>query len=697
MRWTVVYFLATSLRVFCGEPSEVALELLRGLDGELTEPEVSSSLAISRFCGPKKKESISGRWEDRASWAKAGNYSFELLREKVDGDLSSVLIGATSPNGPDVSVVISLGLVKKEDKWKVAPVEGSFENTGLGFGAGVKKRMRDLEAWMALERTSSMTNLLQSEMEKFRKEMEGAVSAETLSENNPKEVIRNFLAAAEAGNTDAMIVWQGFLERDSLPERDWEMHLRATRKGMANKDKQRVWRLLTSKKVMKEVVSGSGDQEEAEFLVGFLSSYETSPMDERLNPVRFQLNKTEQGWRVSLPAFFSYADQTSGAFRSARNDEFDWEDRKGVKQMFHVFEELNDAVRSKSPEALLEAVIGDLKTGSLNSFLQRHYREEEQAIEVEKKFEDGEGQLLLQARNFGRRGNNPFDDRRSGRYIESVKWWGTSLKSTDTISARVAKFYKEEKIALGVLSLSGAGESWKPKYQRIWMRQDESGWMILPGDISPMLGTYPEKREKGVRGLSAQFLNDEAKMEEEFLADVLKVLSLENPNGKVASQADAKKLVLEWRRIAREEDMMTLLKSSAVRMLPAKPTGLLSALGFVRNGAVTAVVPDEMIGTKAAGRFRGVSMMIGKGRGVRACPLILVVPTESGHSVLVDIELPLETNKGIRLMNDDRLEGLAEEMSKEDLAAIEELREWHQKLSRPVWDKWKSEQVADKE
>jgi hypothetical protein len=314
MRQLITFFFAASLRVFSGEPSEVALELLRGFDSELSGAEISSSLAISPFCGPKKKDRIIELWEFRASWVKNGSYSFAPLREKADGDLSAVLIGATSPNGPDVSMVISLGVIRKEGKWQVAPVEGSFENTGLGFEADLKTRVRDLENWMALERTSEMTNLLRSEMEKFRKKMEGAVSPEVLSGNDAKQVMQDFLTAAGAGKTDAMIVWQGFLERDSLPERDWEMHLKATRKGMVNRDKQRVWRLLTSQRVMKVIISagtnkrkvraGNRDQEKADFLVGFLSSYETAPMDERLNPVRFQLNKTDRGWRVSLPAFF---------------------------------------------------------------------------------------------------------------------------------------------------------------------------------------------------------------------------------------------------------------------------------------------------------------------------------------------------------------------------------------------------------
>lgn len=702
----IIFFFTASFRVFSAEPSEVALEFLRGFDGKFSEVEISSSLAISPFCGPKKKNRIAELWEFRRSWANKGNYSFMPLREKIDSDLSAVLIGATSPNGPDVSMVISLGVVRKEGKWKVAPVEGSFENTGLGFGADLKSRVRDLENWMALERTSEMTRLLRSEMEKFRTKMEGAVSPEALAGDDAKQVMQEFLTAAEAGKVDAMIVWQGFLERDSLPERDWEMHLKATRKGMVSRDKQRVWRLLTSQKVMKvivspgtnkrEVIAGDRDQGKAEFLVGFLSSYETAPMDERLNPVRFQLSKTDKGWRVSLPAFFAYADQEIRAFRTARNEEFDWEDREAVKKMFYVFEEMNQAIRAKSPDALLKAIVSDLEREDLDSFLQHHYREEEKAAKEGEKAVDGGGGLVPQVRKIGRRGN-PFDDRRSGRYIESVKWWGASLRSKSPVTVRVAKLYRDEKIALGILSFAGSGESWKPKYHRVWMKQDESGWMILPGDISPMQGTYPEESGESLRGLAARFVKDAEKMEEQFLASILKLIGRDDPKGKAASEIEAKILAQEWRRIAREKDMMALLKVSAVRKLPAKPTGLLRDLGFVRKGAATAVAPDQIIGSKLAGRFHGVSMMIDHGGGLdRACPLVLVVPTETGHCVLVDIELSLETNKGIKLLNEERLDNLAQEMLKEDLQSIEELREWHQNVSRPVWRKWKSEQ-ADKE
>ena len=67
VRRIVTFFLAASLRVFSGEPSEVALEFLRGFDGDLSDAEIASDLAISPFCGPKKKDRIVESWGARGS------------------------------------------------------------------------------------------------------------------------------------------------------------------------------------------------------------------------------------------------------------------------------------------------------------------------------------------------------------------------------------------------------------------------------------------------------------------------------------------------------------------------------------------------------------------------------------------------------------------------------------------------------
>ncbi len=697
MRWIVLYFFVCSLRVFSGEPSDIALEFIKSLDEKVAKSDLSRELAISPFCGPEKRNRIDDLWKRRGDWSQRGKFEFSPINEIIDGDLAAVIIGARSPDGPDTATVLSLGLIKKGDRWQLAPVEGSFDNTGLGFGGEIKSRVSELERWMALQRVKAMINLRRLEMERFRKKMGGAVSPSDLALDDPKKVLLRFIEAAENKETNALIVWQGFLERDQLPDRDWDQHLRATRMGMSGKDKQRIWRLMSSRKVMKVIVEEDPDEEEAGFMVGFLSSYETQPRNERLNPVRFVLLKTEQGWRVTLPSYFSFADEENQAFRSARNDEFDWDDRRGVKRMFEIFEEAHKQKKSADPTAVLDAVIEDLKSEGLTPFLQRFYREKKKDKKPDdKEADDDDVELLVPQRNGGRWKANAFDDRRMGRYMEAVKWWGETLKSRDTIKAELTKVYVEEKMALGILSLPTSGESWKPTYRKIWMSHDEDGWVVLPGDDAPLRNSYPEDQQEVVQKIVDEFAKDDSKMEEEFLVNVLKVVGLENPKGSSASEELAKKLVTEWRETAGDGTMMNLLKVSAVRKLPAKPKELLKNLGFMRNGAVVASGPDQTLGSKAVGRFRGVSIMI-HGRAMVDFPLMIVVPTQDGHRVLVDIELPLETNKGIRFLNDDRMDDLAKEMSKEDLATIETLREWHQEVSKPVWEKWKLEQAESKE
>jgi len=700
MRWIVLSFFVLSLKVFSGEPSDIALAFIRGLSEEVSKSDLSKELAISPFCGPEKRDRIDELWKRRGHWSESGKFEFAPINEKIDHDFAGVIIGATSPDGPDTAAVLSLGLIKKGERWQLAPLEGSFDNTGLGFGAEIKSRMSGLERWMALQRVKAMTGLTRSELARFRKKMGGAVSPRDLALDDPKEVLLNFIEAAENKETNALIVWQGFLERDQLPDRDWDQHLRATRRGMAGKDKQRIWRVLGSRKVMKVIIEENLDEEEeAGFMVGFLSSYETEPMDERLNPVRFSLYRTEQGWRVSLPAYFSFADEESREFRSARNDEFDWEDRRGVKQMFEVFEDAHEQKKSPDPATVLKAVLEDLKNEGLTPFLQRLYREKEKVEKPDdQEAVDDELELRVPQPNGGRWRANDFDDRRMGHYMQAVKWWGETLKGRDTIKAELTKVYVEEQIALGLLSLPTSGESWKPVYRKIWMSHDGDGWVVLPGGEVPLRNSYPPERQEVVQKMVDEFTKDAAKMEDEFLVNVLKVVGLANPEGTAASEELAKTLVNEWRQTATDGTMINLLKVSAVRKLPAKPTKLLRDLGFIRKGAGIAASPDEILGSKAAGRFRGVSLRVDSGGGSEmSYPLMIVAPSEDRYRVLVDIELPFETNKGIRLLNDDRMDDLAKEMSKEDLATIETLREWHQGLSKPVWEKWKLEQAESKE
>lgn len=686
-----------------GEPGGVALALMQDLRNSEERAKTVDRLGISRFCGPRKRESIKEHWQARMSWADEGKFFFQLLDEKVDGELAAVLIGATTANSPDLSTVIPLALAKTGGKWQVAPVEGSFENAGLGFGVEVRERAGALERWMSGEQVEATARLQLAELQKFKKAMDGAVPEADLLGFGARKALESFIEAAETGNTRALIVWQGYFERDEFPDVNWEQNLRATRLGVEGQDRQKVWRLLTSNHVLKVVLDdeNQGDNGEANILVGFLSPFETGTMNDNLNPVRFPMKKTKAGWRVGLPVFFSLADEDSRAFRNARNRDFNWEDRTGVRRIFRAFEERYEKIREKEARAVIDGLLKDAAAGDLTTFLRRHYRyveekkednEEEGAEEGEE--EDGPEQLL-QRRIIGGQGRNEPDEKRQALYLEAVKWWSEMHGDRRTTEGELSGLFEEGNIALAILSLPPSSDTWKPVYQRIWLGRREEGWMILPGRERPMLATYPEEGKEAINKLAERYEAEVERITEEFLQNVLKEVTLDAGKGEAADAELATKLVTDWRRVARNGGMLPLLKMSAVRKRPEKAKDLLRDVGYLRKGAASSVAPDEVLGSQAAGRFRAVSLssVVASGNEMQ-CPLFFVVPVGEGFRVLVDIELPLEVNRGISLLNEDRMDELSGELSKEDFAAIEELREWHQKTARPIWEKWNREREA---
>jgi len=695
MRWIISTLFVGTMALSAAEPADAVLQFLRDLKEEAATAKDVGRFAISPFCGPLKKEAIEKHWNSRALWLKENQYDLSVVAETRDENLAAVVIGTGTEGNPESTAVLSLGVVKQGETWKIAPVEGRFDNTGLGFGVSIKERTKALELWMTREKVDGLARLKTNARESFRKKMTGRVDLETLKVEDPEEAVNHFLTAAYEGNVDALLVWQGILERDQLPGRNWDRAIRATRLGMASTDDRSAWRLLKSNRVMKVIMEGQGDSEEADYLVSFLSGFRTDPRNESLNPVRFRLTMTGAGWRIDLPTFFSFDHDDLQTHKRAFNEDFDWEDKRTAQQMGYGFELENDKFRSSDPESLLKAVIADLKNGTLHPFLTKLYREEEEFEDEEEAEEDDEVEerlLLLQARGVNKGG---IDDRRFERYKEAVLWWSGILGRDDTIEARVQKIYQEGDLALALLVHDDSNRDWRPSRETIWLAKEEDGWMVLPDPADVRMKGFDPALEEIRKKLAAEFEEDDKKFDDELLALLTRELAIDDPGGNVIGEEEGIALLKEWRELARKGTMKDLFKKSAVRKIPAKPLELMTLMGYVRNDASSSKIPDQFLGSKTAGRFLGVSLMVDKGEGIeRDCPLMIVAPTKHGPRILVDIELPLETNKGILLLNGERLLALAKELSPEDFAAVKELYEWHQKLSRPLWDMWNLEQAA---
>ena len=683
MRWFILSFFLSTLGLSGASPSDVALGILGDLQKVETVSELTEKLAISVFCGPEKRKIITQRWRSRAASFKGGEVKILPLGEKVDGEIAAVLLGVYSKSNPDEASVLALGLVLKGEVWKVAPVEGSFDNTGLGFSAEIKARVKTLEDWMILEKAETQARVIDEERARFNKSLEGSVDAELLKLEDPEDIISEFLKAAHAGELNKLLVWQGVLERDELPERNWKRDIRATRRGMTTVDPKSAWRTLRSNKVMKVVVEGSGDEEEGSYLLSLLSSFETNPRNQDLNPVRIDLLMTKGGWRIKLPPFLSYDGEGRDEHRKAFNESFDWGDRSSAKQMGYVFEVENEATRTESPKEMIDGVLADLAAGNVDSFLKRLYREEEN-FEEEEEPEEGEEELPAVKLNGGDR---DIDDRRMERYREAIDWWGKVLGKNETRKGVVRKFYEEGDLALFVIEVGTDASGWKPIYQPLWMAKGDEGWMVLPGVTEPLNHSIAPELKKVREEMSKTFRADLDEFEKAFIVEIIKSFGVDDPEGSAIDEEGGLKLLKEWGKVAREGRVLDLVEKSAVRAVPEKPEEFMRDLGFLRAVAASPN-PNKVLGSMAVGRFRAYSMMMDVGGDVvSSYPLVIVVPTKDGHRVLTDIELPLETNKGLRIMNDARVKNLKKTLAEADLKAIEELRAWHQKVAKPVWEK----------
>ncbi|MGJ8696177.1 MAG: hypothetical protein ACSHYF_07655 [Verrucomicrobiaceae bacterium] len=678
-----VLFLLSSLLLPAGEPSEVALKVLQAArDGKVRAGSLEE-LAISPFCGPGKREMIGERWQNVWSWAKAEEAIFVAGQEKVDGDLAGVIVAGRGESGPDGMRIFALGLKREKGEWKVAPVEGSFENVGLGFDDEVRERARVLERWMARERVSGGAKFREKELERYRESLEGLVDAETLKSATPEEVMKRFLAAARERKTNELLVWQGILERTMQDDRDWERMIRSTEVGMADRDRQRAWRLLTDPAVLQVEVEVLKDQDSASVLMGFISNFETGLDSEENRVLRFTLKNGGAGWRVVVPTFFTYSDEDASTHFTAHREEFNWRDEEKSAELATIFEKKHAALRAESPEALMTALAKHLEKGSLREALRYLIRDENPVVEVDEDDEEPDEEALQAAADAG--------EARMTRYHQATRWWAHLYGKADSIRAAVTKHHVKDGVALGLMRVERPGD-WEAGFESVWMEKQGDGWAFVPDKSHFKKGERAAKYAEVVQELTRTFFEDEKELKKSYVSEVMKEVATFDSTAEAPSENEAVEAAKGWRELLGEGDVRMLLKGSGVFAAPEKGTKLLRDLTSSMRGVKAAVEKDELLATKKEGRFQGVSMMVDAGRGLEMhCPLLIVAETKEGPRVMIDVELWLPTNRGKRMRNAFTLVELKKNLAGEDYEAIKKLFAWHEEVADPVWEAWDKE------
>ena len=689
MRWISVLFFLGLLPLSGGEPTKAVLSILEKLKSTKQQPGVPGEIGISGFAGPKTRSLLNEAWNQRADWIRGEKVEFFEGFEKIDGELSAVLVGARSADDPEEAEMMGFALRLEDGVWSVGPVEGSFNSMGLGFDKSLRTRVGELERWMAVERVTAADRLKKEALKRFKERMAKLVDPELLKSASPRKVMENFLAAARAGRTEELLVWQGVLERGDHDEIPWEEMISMTRKGMKNQDARNVWRLLNRPGVMQVLLDGEEDESEKSMLVSFLAGFSTGRDSKKLRPVIFRVRKNPEGWRVSLPSYFAKADEDQWDHWRAHQREVHFRDEVNTERMASVYEEEHEPRRAVNPAELLDRVARDLFDGTMEKSLPYLFRDPpEENKEAEEDPEDEEvadpKDVLIDEDDL-----DP-EVEKVKRYREFAVWWAKTSGNLKGIKVGAKKVYQSGDLALGVLEILPKNGGWMPEYHSIWMSKDGGGWLILPGLKRPLSGLLPEDLEDDRAKLSADISRDREQLEKEFLESLFKrVSALNDSENEAPSEEVALKITREWRNLVVGGNIPEILSRSAVRKMPESPLSILKNLTFLVKGAAVAEVPDRVLGNHVEGRMRGISLMVDGGRGISMdCPLMVVVPTEQGPRVLIDTELYLATNKGKKMRNDNEMARLKEKIPKEDFESLGKLLDWHEKTARPQWDKW---------
>ena len=146
-------------------------------------------------------------------------------------------------------------------------------------------------------------------------------------------------------------------------------------------------------------------------------------------------------------------------------------------------------------------------------------------------------------------------------------------------------------------------------------------------------------------------------------------------------QWNRKKIFSEFRSHLRSKNTQGALSSCAV-LKGTNSTQTLKTFNYALRGAADHTNYDHVFGITQHGKWTGVSVRTeSKLVGLHDYPLYLVVNTELGPRVLLDIDLRNPTNRGRALINKKNWRKLEAILPKASLDDVKSIYEKHLKLT----------------
>ncbi len=643
------------------EPGEEALEFLGSLrDEERTLDQLLKDSVLSPHTGEIRRSEISQRLSRLGRYLRENNYELKVAGEKRDDDLAAVILTAVSTHDPLEVDVFAFGLRGKKDaRWKMAPVTGSFDNADLGYDEVLEKRAEGLEMWMGEERLLRLRALQREVLAALRRRMSAAVPRVRLEATNPVELVTAFAKACREGDLPTAMVLLGQFEGE-LSEEDRRLQ-RVISRGLQGLDRRGYWRLLTSPDIVRVAVKeDGGDDLDAEVALLMFDSNRGRPV----SLVRFVLLYVGKRWTIELPSGLRLADEDRTTFQRALLREQDYDEDNALRSRFeNQFEKQYEPWRAATLKEAGDKIGAILREGSLEDFFRFVHRSEDLS---------------------------GAERRTAYRYLGAF-WNAIREDSKGASDGKLLEVIEHEDAGVLVFQLISTAQIERLNLTSLLMMRDEKGWAISPGVTT---GDNYAKLDEGKRGrqdeVRRRFEGRKDELTRKATAELLSGFVDASPQeGKEVGEKEAGQLVQKFRNLLRAGKLLESFECGSLLDPEEGAREALKAMSYEYRGARQSTTPDREIHVQGGKAWAAVTLRVDSGLGVAPdYPMYLVVATSKGPRIVVDVGLRLATNKGREVLNRrvwERIEGLLEEP---ESALVRSLFEGHVEKSKTDLAEW---------
>ncbi|MGE9268992.1 MAG: hypothetical protein ACQKBY_12930 [Verrucomicrobiales bacterium] len=596
-----------------GTPGEAVLSALDEVkEGEIGRGNLES-LRVSPRALESRRAEIGERWESLGESLRAFSWEYGVERVEKQGDLAAVSVALRGAVSPEEARILVFGLCLVDGDWQVAPVEGSFDSAGLGFGEELRSRRQALEDWMARERGEGLNRVIEAARKEFDRELMAALPEERRRAAKPEEVVMGFLRAAREKRPREMMRWLGFPSDEIEGAGERERLLRVLAKGLRGQDQQDRWKVLVNEGSVALPLREEKEDEGHYLVMGFFNPLLNSE-HENLQVHRFLLEQEAEGaWRLKLPGNFAYADEESGEFWRQRAQDIERDDEALKADFALELSKREQRRREATTEGAVKALLAEMKGPHFSQVIPWLV------------WPEGD------------------DERRKRMALRQVGSEWVSFTRRDGRAADLIGIWEDGDRALALVRISAEEEFPDMEIVPVYLARDEHGW-------GRWAGTRHEG-EPAVGRLHLRFHEELGDLKEAVLAERFAPAVRKFEAGGAVDRQGALDLVETYRREIGTGNLLKVL-GHCVFFDEREDLELhLRRLAAVMKGRFSSG-EGELLGVTVAPEGVAVTYRSQASRlSDPEYPIVLVVPTAQGARVLADADLLLETSKAKELRN----------------------------------------------